>query len=178
MASTACPSTPAFSMARRDASASARHVIGVALGGVVRIFFPAQQWVLAATRAQPSLDAVENGDPDAERAEIDARYDGHEFLPESVGQLVKLRPMSSGGPRIMRASGGAVDNRAHWTTAYYALHTPAQVPRGGFAHGRLPRRVRRHVVLETVLADVAQQPLQVRDPHHARRRRRYPADRR
>jgi hypothetical protein len=59
-------------------------VIGVALGGVVGIFLLAEKRVLGGASAQAAFDAIENGDANAESAEIDAGYDAHENLQAKV----------------------------------------------------------------------------------------------
>ncbi len=113
------------------------HVIGVALGGVIGIFLLAEQRVLGGARAQTPLYAVENGDANAESAEIDTGYDTHENLRKPlpryrsrltrrsyVGQAGSLRrvvnppsgactrpPRSLDDPRRRAPLAGPIDNR-------------------------------------------------------------------
>ena len=56
------------------------HVVGVALRGVVGIFFLPQQRIFARPRAQPSALAIENGNADAQCAEIHSGNDAHSHL--------------------------------------------------------------------------------------------------
>ena len=72
--------SPAAASASRMASARARHVVRVALRGVVGIFLLAMQRILADARAQAASGAVEDGDPDAQSAEIDTGDDTHSDL--------------------------------------------------------------------------------------------------
>jgi hypothetical protein len=49
------------------------------------------------------------------------------------------------------------------------VDAPAEIPRSRFVYrGPYRRQVRRDVVLEAALADVAQQFLKTRNPHHTR----------
>ena len=74
--------------------------------------------------------------------------------------------------RIEHGSGGL-----HYCCC--VVHLPAEIPRRGLVHRRAGlAQVGRHVVLEAVLADVAQQLLQLRNLAPRPRRRRSPADRR
>jgi hypothetical protein len=50
------------------------------LRGVVGVIFPAEQWILGRARAQTALDAVENGNPDAQGSEIYAGNNAHGSL--------------------------------------------------------------------------------------------------
>jgi hypothetical protein len=59
------------------------HVVGVALRGVVGVFFLAQQRILGHARAELAFGAVEQRHADAEGSEIDAGYDAHEKIPFS-----------------------------------------------------------------------------------------------
>ena len=52
-------------------------MVGVALGGVVGVFFFAVEGVFGGCGAQAAFGAVEDGNADAEGSEIDAGYDGH-----------------------------------------------------------------------------------------------------
>ena len=54
------------------------------------------------------------------------------------------------------------------------VHLPAEIARRGFVHRRRDaRKIRGHVMLEAVLADVVQQLLHARNLHHARAAERF-----
>jgi hypothetical protein len=52
-------------------------MIGVALGGVVGLFFLPQQRILAHTRAQTAFAAIEYGHPNAKGSEVNTCNDAH-----------------------------------------------------------------------------------------------------
>ena len=53
------------------------HVVGVALGGVVGIVLLAMERIVGCARPERPLLVIEDGDPDAERAEVDACDERH-----------------------------------------------------------------------------------------------------
>jgi hypothetical protein len=53
------------------------HVVGMALGGVVGIFFLSMQRILANARAEAAADGIKDRDSDAECAEINSCDDTH-----------------------------------------------------------------------------------------------------
>ena len=67
------------------AAASARHVIGVALRGVVGIFLLAEQRILGRAGAEAAPGAIEDGNANAEGAEIYSGDDAHETPTVSNG---------------------------------------------------------------------------------------------
>src|ERR1035437_7875157 len=73
------------------------HVIGVALRGVVRVFLCAKQRVLGCARAETALDRIEDGNANAEGAEIYSGDDAHmkNLLAESNPDRKSTRLNSS-----------------------------------------------------------------------------------
>ena len=61
------------------------HVVRVTLGGMVWIFFLADQRIFRCSGAQPAASAVENRHTNAERSEIDSRDNAH----------IRIRPWQS-----------------------------------------------------------------------------------
>jgi hypothetical protein len=52
-------------------------VVGVALGGVVGIFFLAEEWVVCGAGSEAAAGGIENGNADTEGSEVYAGYDAH-----------------------------------------------------------------------------------------------------
>ena len=77
MASTAVPGNAGIGERLTCGGDERVHVVGVALGGVVGIVLAAVQRVLGGARSDAAARAIDNGDPDAERSEIDACNDCH-----------------------------------------------------------------------------------------------------
>jgi len=88
------------------------HVVGVALGGVVRIFLLAEERVSARTRAQAPLGAIEYRYANAESAEIDTGDDTHEVLQDLAHALVRAASPLLGTPGGNGAKNGMADRLA------------------------------------------------------------------
>src|SRR5579859_4660443 len=70
------------------------HVIGVLLGGVIGVFFLKDERVFRDTRAQPSLQMIEDRNTYAECSEINARNDArmrHDILLSKHKQRMPRR---------------------------------------------------------------------------------------
>src|ERR1022692_407113 len=144
------------------------HVVGVALRGVVRVLLFAQQRVRSRAGAKTALDGVEDGNANAEGAEIYSGDNAHvRDLLESVARPFRLQRRRP----CRRSSKNAGTNTvmAAWkATLLVNGDVPAQVVAGGFLHGaRHGGHVGGYVMLEAVFADEAQQGLKVRNLHHA-----------
>src|ERR1051326_611914 len=68
------------------------HVIGVALRGVIGVFFLPMQRVLTNTRAKAAACAVEDGDANAQRTEINTGYDAHTRSSLNIALSLLLQP--------------------------------------------------------------------------------------
>ena len=81
---------------------------------------------------------------------------------------VRLRPPTAVDQGNTDAQGAEIhsrNNRHLLPLVTVPVHLPAEIPRGGFVDRAGHRReIRGHVMLEAVLADVMQKPLQVRNP--------------
>src|SRR5208282_553557 len=114
----------------------------MALGRAIGIVLCAMQWILRGARAEASLCRIYQRDTHAERAKIHTCHDCHVS-------------------RSLFASAASL--------RLVGVHIPAEISRGGFMHHRRNTgKIRGDVVLEALLADVAQQLLQSRNLHHTR----------
>ena len=78
------------------------HVIGVALGGVVGVFLLAEERIFGDAGAEAAAGAIEDGNANAEGAEIDAGYDAQWGPPGDILSIMRGGPRRAGHARPLR----------------------------------------------------------------------------